>query len=402
MNGPTRKTRRGQPLVVLGLMMAGWIGARAVIIEAGRNDDDDASQVQMAGAENGLQGVMTASTHAPTVALRPMLISSAHAASRPAKNRVATPPREVWSEAALSQAQSKPPATAPMLAPVQPEVMAPLAPVAPPRRLSARVAAGHQMLYLAGLAQLNMPELATLDSDVPAKPPRARGAPLPRWSGDAWLFWRKGGNGFNLPGAGLPWVNLPSGAYGASQAGAVIRYRLAPSSGHRPALYLRGSTGLQRPRGEELAGGLMLRPLAGVPVSAMAELRVTRTLTGTVTRPAVALVSELAPIRLPLGFKAETYVAGGYVGGTGATPFVDGQLRLEQRLAKAGPFELSAGGGAWGGAQRGAQRLDLGPSASLTVPIGPVGSRLSADWRFRVAGNAAPNSGPALTLSAGF
>ena len=40
--------------------------------------------------------------------------------------------------------------------------------------------------------------------------------------------------------------------------------------------------------------------------------------------------------------------------------------------------------------------------ATLAVPLGSGGGRLTADWRFRVAGNAAPASGPALTLSAGF
>jgi hypothetical protein len=33
---------------------------------------------------------------------------------------------------------------------------------------------------------------------------------------------------------------------------------------------------------------------------------------------------------------------------------------------------------------------------------GAVHSRLSLDYRFRVAGDAVPASGPALTLSAGF
>jgi hypothetical protein len=31
-----------------------------------------------------------------------------------------------------------------------------------------------------------------------------------------------------------------------------------------------------------------------------------------------------------------------------------------------------------------------------------AGARLGVDWRFRVAGDAAPSSGPAVTLSAGF
>ncbi|MFM5886180.1 MAG: hypothetical protein ACKOQ3_12805, partial [Novosphingobium sp.] len=223
-----------------------------------------------------------------------------------------------------------------------------------------------------------------------------------RWSADAWLLLRRGGNGFNLPGSGLPGANLPVGAYGASQAGAVIRYRLAPSSPQRPSLYLRATTALHAPRGEELAAGFSARPLARVPLAAMAEVRATRTLTGTIVRPAAALVSEFPPLDLPLGLRGEAYVQGGYVGGRGATAFVDGQGRLERRLMSAGRWQLRAGAGTWGGAQKGAKRLDVGPTATLEMPLGPVGGRIAADWRFRVAGNAAPTSGPAITLSAGF
>lgn len=264
-----------------------------------------------------------------------------------------------------------------------------------------RIAAGHQLLYLAALAQLPMPELPAARGRVGggqdlSKPRESR------WSADAWMLLRRGGNGFNLPGAGLPGANLPSGAYGASQAGAVLRFRLAPGNPHRPALYLRATSAVQAPRGEEVAAGFSVRPLARVPVSVLAEARATHTLTGTIVRPAAALVSEFPPLDLPLGLRGEAYVQGGYVGGRDSTAFADGQARLEHRLASAGRWQLRAGGGVWGGAQKGAKRLDVGPTATLDVPLGPVNGRVAADWRFRVAGNAAPTSGPALTLSAGF
>jgi hypothetical protein len=64
---------------------------------------------------------------------------------------------------------------------------------------------------------------------------------------------------------------------------------------------------------------------------------------------------------------------------------------------------VRAGAGAWGGAQKGASRLDLGPAATMGLGLGASASaRLALDWRFRVTGDAAPSSGPALTLSAGF
>ena len=65
---------------------------------------------------------------------------------------------------------------------------------------------------------------------------------------------------------------------------------------------------------------------------------------------------------------------------------------------------VQAGAGLWGGAQgplgSGAWvgRLDAGPA--LLGRIGPA--TLEAGWRFRLAGNAAPGSGPAVVISAGF
>jgi hypothetical protein len=38
----------------------------------------------------------------------------------------------------------------------------------------------------------------------------------------------------------------------------------------------------------------------------------------------------------------------------------------------------------------------------LGPPSRRIGVRVGVDWRFRVAGRAAPGSGPALTVAAGF
>lgn len=270
-----------------------------------------------------------------------------------------------------------------------------------PQPIQPRISAGHQLLWLAALSQMPLPpELAALQNGTPT---RLGVAPFPyrapeaarRWSIDGWILWRQGNAG--LSGGGM----APS-SYGGSQAGAVIRYRLAPSSAHRPTLYLRASTALRNPRDEEAAIGLAVRPLARIPVAATAELRATRLAGGTALRPAVALVSEFPALKLPFGARAEAYGQAGYVMGKGATAFADGQLRIDRLLAKLGRAELRAGGGAWGGAQDDATRVDVGPSATLGLPLGTGGARVAVDWRFRVAGNAAPSSGPAITLSAGF
>lgn len=197
-------------------------------------------------------------------------------------------------------------------------------------------------------------------------------------------------------------VTSGRGSYGRSQAGAALRYRLVPSSGHRPTAYLRASASIDGPREAEVALGVSARPLPSVPIVFAAEVRGARFAHDTEARPAAFAYSELAPIALPFGTRAEAYVQGGYVGGRYATPFIDGQVRVDRPLARLGPAELRAGGGAWGGAQKGAERLDVGPGATVAFDVAGAPLRVSADWRFRVAGEAEPSSGPALTVSAGF
>jgi len=69
------------------------------------------------------------------------------------------------------------------------------------------------------------------------------------------------------------------------------------------------------------------------------------------------------------------------------------------RILRIGP--VTAGAASWASLQTGTPdiwRTDAGPSISAQVK----GLRLQADWRQRIAGNAAPGSGPVVTISAGF
>lgn len=215
-----------------------------------------------------------------------------------------------------------------------------------------------------------------------------------RWSADAWLLWRDGSGAAVAPGIA---------SYGRSQAGAVLRYNLDRASASRPTAYLRATGALQSPRQSEVAAGLALRPVPSVPIVLAAEGRVTETAAGPQLRPAAFAVTELRPVALPLGLKGEAYLQAGYVGGSYRTAFVDGQARIDRRVAPTGNGDgLRVGVAVWGGAQRGISRLDAGPSATFGLPLGEGSIRLAADYRIRIAGEAAPASGPALTLSAGF
>lgn len=227
---------------------------------------------------------------------------------------------------------------------------------------------------------------------APASPPaRPR-----RWSMDAWALFRGNGGGALSPGV------LP-GTYGASQSGAVTRYRIDLSSPYRPTAYLRTTAALGGTGESTAALGLSARPAPALPVVAAAEARWTRFPGGSVVQPAVFAYTEMPPITLPAGLRAEVYAQGGYVGGRFPTPFADGQVRIDRRAFAIGAMEARVGGGVWGGAQTGVARLDAGPSATVAMPLGRgLFGRVAVDWRFRVAGNARPPSGPAVTLSAGF
>jgi len=231
--------------------------------------------------------------------------------------------------------------------------------------------------------------------------PAPSAKPPGRWSLDSWAFYRQGSD---------ETVRISQGRqpiYGASQAGAVLQYRLTRSSGLDPRLYLRAYQA-NVPGGEsEMAFGASLRPLARVPLRLAGEARYTTNPFGSEVRPAAYAVTELRPMRLPLGTRLDAYGQAGWVGGTYATPFADGQATITRPLPFVGrlshdALRMSFGAGVWGGVQRDASRLDIGPTLRLDLKIGKVPTRVSVDYRQRAAGDAVPASGVAATVSAGF
>ena len=391
---------RGQPLVALMFVLGGWVAMRAVMWDAAAFAPDDPVSFGMVASQ--------ASDVAGRGATLPDLVVADKAASRLAPGQFPDGPgRDGYRTGPAYAALAHAPVDMARLAKAPPRWrLSPLRQAVAMPRGSVAGSATHQLMWMAAISHLPMPVMAL----VPQR--RAVAAPfypmgrepvqrLNRWSADGWLMLR-GGKGAGLAGAAAPT------SYGASQAGTVLRYRLAPSSGHRPAAYLRATTALNGIDDRQLALGLSARPLAGLPVSVAAELRATDQGRAARLRPAVFAVTELPPVTLPGGIRAEAYGQAGYVGGRQATGFVDGQLRADRRisgiaLARSGEADLRAGAGIWGGAQKGARRLDVGPTATLGLGLGgSAAARVAVDWRFRVAGNAAPSSGPAITLSAGF
>ena len=204
---------------------------------------------------------------------------------------------------------------------------------------------------------------------------------LSRWSGSGWLLLRDEG------GAAL----APGGTLGGSQAGARTTYAL----GGGFALSGRAYLPLRHIAGAELAAGIDWQPVRSIPVNLIAERRQRLGRDG---RSAFALtVYGGASRALTPHVRIDAYGQTGMVGLRSRDLFVDGSVRVSRRL---GPVELGAA--AWGAAQPGVARLDAGPSLSWRLPVRSAGLRLQADWRFRIAGDAMPRSGPALTLAADF
>ena len=227
-------------------------------------------------------------------------------------------------------------------------------------------------------------------------PTIALAEPMRRFGLDAWVLLRDGA------AATRPVGGVRPAGYGGSQAGAILRYRFAPDHALRPTAYLRASAALER-RGEgEAAIGLSARPVAAWPIDAHIEARIAEGPDGARIRPAAFLVGGFDRTPLSGGIELSGYGQAGYVGGDFATGFVDGRLVAEHEVMEVEDISLRIGAGAWGGAQRDAARLDIGPSAGMETRIGDAAIRLTVDYRIRVAGDAEPGNGPAVTLSTGF
>jgi hypothetical protein len=94
-------------------------------------------------------------------------------------------------------------------------------------------------------------------------------------------------------------------------------------------------------------------------------------------------------------FYLDGYLQGGVVGLRSRDLFVDGGATLSRPIWR----NISGGVGVWGAAQPGLHRLDAGPRLTMQVRRG---IKVHADYRQRLIGNAAPASGPAITLGADF
>jgi hypothetical protein len=190
---------------------------------------------------------------------------------------------------------------------------------------------------------------------------------------------------------------------GGSQSAVRIDYALGNSRRARLFARLTGSPGGGGQA--DVALGAAFRPLAGVPLDLITEHRLPLAGGGKAST-LVYVAGGVSHVALPHDLQLSAYGQGGVAvqaqDQARVQAFADAALAIERPLAHAGDLHLSAGAMAAAAVQPGAKRVDVGPRATLQLDGVGKGARLSLDWRARVAGNAQPESGLAITLSAGF
>jgi hypothetical protein len=230
--------------------------------------------------------------------------------------------------------------------------------------------------------QLDRAREVSIVPPIPGRLPSAS-----RWSGSAWLVLRDGrGLGSSFGGSQL----------GGAQTGVRIAYAVDRSQ--RVALVSRLTSPLHG-TGREASIGVEWRPTP-LPIRFIVEHRFA--LDGGKGGPAVGVIAGTGPAPLARGLDLETYGQAGVIRRDRTEPFAEGAARLTRRVTHVGHLKLDLGIGAWGAAQRGAQRVDVGPSIGVTLPVANRTIRAIGDWRQRVAGHASPGSGPTLTIGADF
>lgn len=210
----------------------------------------------------------------------------------------------------------------------------------------------------------------------------------------AYSFWRSGNA---TPGP------IGNGQYGGSQSAIIASYPLRRfKSGDRAALLsLVGRAAIAHGNSaeRELAAGLRWRPLQRLPLHFTAERRLRH---GRADAFATYVAGGVSAVPLPLKFNLDGYAQGGFVSGKSGGAFADFNARADRKFGQAGPASFAAGAGIWGGGQDDIFRVDVGPSLRADIATGSTNFRLTADWRFRIAGKAEPGDGPAVTLSTSF
>jgi hypothetical protein len=356
----------------LGLAVAGWIGVRAAAL--GILPGADMFRIERGEA----QSPQIVPTEFPP--LEPVALA------QPDTSTSQYPAAQYYAQAAARPVMIPVYYAAPVSTPIASRSPSYDELLPPPRRpIYASLPALDEM-PMSRLASAAMPSRTSTSVPVLTAPVLPLQARLDRLQLTSWALLRNQETGV----AGSR--SLASGGQlGASQAGARLVYNI----NRLLALSARMSSEVGR-RGGEIAAGVRVHPLVGLPVWLTAERRqrIGRFGGG---RSDFALFAEggVYGRPLPWRFSLDSYIQGGVVGVKSRDLFVDGALTVTRPVYR----NFSLGFGLWGGAQPGLSRLDAGPRLTMEVRRN---LKVHADWRQKLVGNARPGSGPALTLAGDF
>ncbi len=243
----------------------------------------------------------------------------------------------------------------------------------------ARLAAGDRR----GAARLFDAALTGDDSRAAAWQ-RQRDALTRRWSGSAYSIIR-GAGPVGLTGEPV---------LGGGQSGGSIAFTPDPLSPRPVAATLRGSVAHDDGgRSAFVAAGIQWHPVTGVTLAAERLIGVGR------TGPHAWTARLAAGTDRAIGqWRLTAYGEGGILGHASYAA-IQGRGGVVVRVSQ---IELDPGMGVWSSVQRDRgttiDRVDVGPG--IVARAGPFAAEV--DYRVRIAGNAAPGSGPVLTLGAAF
>jgi hypothetical protein len=392
-------TGAGRPLrVLLLLVFAGlaWLATRvpAVITEY------DAVIAANATPELRSRPLEMARVAAPT----PVAGVPALALRLPSRRNAAPAmPRQAIVSKAVVPAAPIPSAVAPAPVPVAPVAAAAIAANAAPPTAVVAVIPGFE-LAAAGYDRLAAGDRRGADALFGAALAAAAGHDVPqaadwrraqrqlrrRWSGDAYVLLRDSG----LAGPAA------SPVLGGGQSGASLAYTLDPLARRSLAVFGRiyaahDSAISIDPATAQAAIGLRWQARPGISIAAERLIAL-----GAATSGDWNLRVAAGGARRVGQLDVDGYGEAGARGN--GDLYAGGEAHARLPIGRVGLVQWSAGPGLWGSVQSAGAvvgRVDVG--AGVTARL-PAGLAISGDWRWRVAGNAAPGSGPAVTIGMAF
>jgi hypothetical protein len=220
------------------------------------------------------------------------------------------------------------------------------------------------------------------------QPPLAKPIKRAFFAGSSWMLMRNSPSRQSL---------ATQGQLGGSQFGAQAMASLMQNKSIRLDGFARATSPMQSAQGQEMAIGMRVSNQAPVLLALQVERRFALDKGGR-SAFSIAGIAAVNEYRLAKTVNLRGYIQTGVVGLSKRDAFVDGHAVVNMPIKK---DRVTAGFGLWGAAQPGLSRVDVGPEIRIRPKAVPQ-SAIALQWRHRVVGDAAPDTGVALVVGADF